>query len=349
MTAIRDMDMYGGSSRFEAHSTLAPLLSRTFRPEHLLFESDDLDETRTLVADVFCPHTLIQKNPRGRLNAFQYLATANAVSLSYMGYGADVLVDPGCLESFFLVQMPLEGQAEISIGSRSFMTGTRTASIQAPTESLKMRWSEDCRKLVVRIDRRALELQLSHLLGRSLSEPLVFDPVLDMTSANGRVWWQQVMAALEAMPHTAGLPCGGLLGAQLDHGLMTSLLFLQPNNYWPQLRARMAPAVPRHVRLAEEYIRAHPDEDIGMEKLAALCGTSPRTLYAAFKLHRGVSPMQMLRDIRLERARDDLLRQTEQTTSVTDTALRWGFTHLGRFAVSYKKRFGESPYQTLRR
>lgn len=349
MTALLERGSHTRGAHIQASSALAPLLSRTFRPEHLLFESDDLDETRSLVADVFCPHALIQKDPRGRLSAFQYLATANAVSLSYMGYGADVLVDPGCLESFFLVQMPLEGQAEISIGSRSFTTGTHTASIQAPTDSLKMRWSPDCRKLVVRIDRRALELQLSQLLGRSLSEPLVFDPVLDMTSTQGRVWWQQVMAALEAMPHTAEQPCGNLLGAQLDHGLMTSLLLLQPNNYWSQLQARMAPAVPRHVRLAEEHIRAHPDHDLTMDALARLCGTSARTLYAAFKLHRGVSPMQMLRDIRLERARDDLQRHTEQTTSVTDTALRWGFTHLGRFAVTYKQRFGESPYQTLRR
>ena len=29
--------------------------------------------------------------------------------------------------------------------------------------------------------------------------------------------------------------------------------------------------------------------------------------------------------------------------------MKWGFCHLGRFAVEYRRRFGESPSQTLRR
>jgi AraC-like DNA-binding protein len=29
-------------------------------------------------------------------------------------------------------------------------------------------------------------------------------------------------------------------------------------------------------------------------------------------------------------------------------ALRWGFTHYGRFAAQYRQRFGCSPSQTLR-
>jgi len=34
--------------------------------------------------------------------------------------------------------------------------------------------------------------------------------------------------------------------------------------------------------------------------------------------------------------------------TVTATAERWGFGHLGEFSVMYRKRFGESPSQTLR-
>lgn len=36
-------------------------------------------------------------------------------------------------------------------------------------------------------------------------------------------------------------------------------------------------------------------------------------------------------------------------SSVTSIALDWGFDHLGRFAASYKKRFGETPRETLKR
>jgi AraC-like DNA-binding protein len=34
--------------------------------------------------------------------------------------------------------------------------------------------------------------------------------------------------------------------------------------------------------------------------------------------------------------------------SVTAVAMNFGFFHLGRFATSYRKRFGESPSETLR-
>ena len=53
-----------------------------------------------------------------------------------------------------------------------------------------------------------------------------------------------------------------------------------------------------------------------------------------------------LRAARFERARDEL-RRSEPEATVTDVATRWGFDHMGRFAVEYRRRFGESPSQTL--
>jgi AraC family transcriptional regulator, ethanolamine operon transcriptional activator len=50
--------------------------------------------------------------------------------------------------------------------------------------------------------------------------------------------------------------------------------------------------------------------------------------------------MQAIRRELLDGAEDD---------DVTRVAARWGFTHLGRFASSYQKIFGEKPSHTLRR
>jgi len=58
--------------------------------------------------------------------------------------------------------------------------------------------------------------------------------------------------------------------------------------------------------------------------------------------------MAFLRLVRFERVRDELLRGNESTT-VTAAAMRWGFSHLGRFAAEYRARFKESPSETLRR
>jgi AraC-like DNA-binding protein len=39
----------------------------------------------------------------------------------------------------------------------------------------------------------------------------------------------------------------------------------------------------------------------------------------------------------------EALQRTRDNASATDIAMAWGFYHLGRFAVEYARRFGESP------
>src|SRR5262249_400667 len=53
-------------------------------------------------------------------------------------------------------------------------------------------------------------------------------------------------------------------------------------------------------------------------------------------------------DIGFERARRDLL-QGLPGERIMDVAVRCGFPHFGRFSVEYRRRYGETPSQTLRR
>jgi len=101
-------------------------------------------------------------------------------------------------------------------------------------------------------------------------------------------------------------------------------------------------------KLAVDFIQAHPEQPITIETLAAVCGVSGRTLFAGFAKFMGMSPMRYLRDVRLERVRQDLL-DPSQPRSVTQIATRWGFYQLGRMASDYRKRFAERPRDTLQR
>jgi AraC-like DNA-binding protein len=58
--------------------------------------------------------------------------------------------------------------------------------------------------------------------------------------------------------------------------------------------------------------------------------------------------MRYLRSARLARVREALIR-ADGAASVTDIAMGWGFSHLGRFAAEYRGQFGESPSETFRR
>ena len=84
-----------------------------------------------------------------------------------------------------------------------------------------------------------------------------------------------------------------------------------------------------------------------MAELAERAGVSSRTLQEAFHRELGVTPLEHLRLVRLDRVRRDLLDADPTATSVTDVAARWGFFHLGRFAQAYRSTFHELPSQTL--
>jgi transcriptional regulator GlxA family with amidase domain len=130
--------------------------------------------------------------------------------------------------------------------------------------------------------------------------------------------------------------------------IMTALLLSHPHNYSEALRHLDKPIAPRDVKCAIDYIEARLDYPITVADLVAATGVAGRTLFMHFKEFKGVSPMRYLREARLRQVRRDLLR-AEAGTSVTDIAMSAGFTHMGRFSVAYRKHFGESPSETLKR
>jgi transcriptional regulator GlxA family with amidase domain len=98
-----------------------------------------------------------------------------------------------------------------------------------------------------------------------------------------------------------------------------------------------------------ELMRARPAHAWTAAELAAASSTSVRSLQENFRRSLGTSPLQYLRDLRLEKVRTELLSAERGTATVTQVAARWGFVHLGRFATAYRQRFAERPSDTMRR
>ena len=96
----------------------------------------------------------------------------------------------------------------------------------------------------------------------------------------------------------------------------------------------------------EDYLRKHMGEAISVRDLCRITGSAERTLHMAFREEIGSTPKAYLKVLLLNAARRDL-RAAPNGTTVTEVAIRWGFTHLGWFAHDYKGMFGESPHDTL--
>ena len=101
------------------------------------------------------------------------------------------------------------------------------------------------------------------------------------------------------------------------------------------------------MRRALDYIEANLDRAITLPEIVAATGVAGRTLFKHFRDFKGVSPMRYLRNARFRQVRQALLR-AEPEQNVTAVAMGFGFDHMGRFAVEYRARFGESPSHTIR-
>lgn len=315
------------------------------QPDKEVFNSSDPDEVCSKVGQAFKPHrfTPVQHSAQtcSRLHQF----SMGEVSMHRLKYGGRADVDPECLEDFYLIQMPMDGSAEILCGEKQVITHRQKGVILSPDQQLKMRY-EDCDQLMLRIDRQELEQICSRHLGHRLRQPLEFAPEFD---------WQRSSSWLHTLEYLTQLQRNSpeslnqrLISHQLVELVINTLLTQQPSNYSTELNAPQARLAPRHVRRVEEYIEAHAEETLSPSRLAEIAGVSVRTLHAGFKDFRQMSPMEFLRSVRMQRVHNALMQQ-DNMHSVTETAMQWGFSHMGRFSQEYQRIFGEKPSETRRR
>ena len=314
---------------------------------HLLVHTSDVDEARERVGKVFCAHRLECLSTKRSLDMRQHVARFGNLALSYIAYGTDVSIDPGKLSTFFLVHLIPSGRSEIEIGGSALIGSNTVGAVSSSTTALRMRWSADCAHLVLKIERAALERQLSDLLDDVATRPIEFAPELPVQSGLGAGLRRLIYFVAGELDRDDTLLTSPLGIADIEQTLMTALLAVQPSNYTAALARQAGPATPRHVRRAEELIRSHPERPITVAHLTEASGASARTLFEGFRRFRGTTPMALLRNVRLEQAQADL-KAAPPTENIAAIAFKWGFVHLGRFAQDYRKRFGELPSDTLR-
>ncbi len=321
--------------------------NRFLMGNHRVFESTDLDQTREHIARTYCPHHLSIAQRSGSLAAWLNHKRLTEVGLGIMSYGPEVAISGGEDQDFVLLMLPTRGATEIGLGRNTVQCDPGKAVVACTTELDRMRWSQDCSQLVVQISHSAINRHLTLLMGRPAREPLRFAPEMRLADA-GNSGWNYVMLLLDEVS-SCGAQDAQATVRHLETLLIVKLLESQASNYsdfvTPQAGSRIAP---QHVRRVERYIVDNIEQPIALEDLVAVSGVSARALFDGFRRFRGQSPMALVRSLRLERVRQDLLDARPGDT-VTSIACRWGFFQFGRFAGQYKQAFGESPSQTMRR
>lgn len=307
-----------------------------------ILRTADLSEARAVVGRAFCDHHLDIRRGAALQVSHDHVS-GTEVSLNALGYGAEVDIDPGQLQNFYLLQFAISGRASIRHRGETVEAGPETGTILNPDRDTRMIWGEGCRKLLLQVNRGHLERVAQDLIGADLPGAVRFDPRVDLTSPGGQRLFARVLAAARAA-RDGDLWTGatGLNDAWAERELATVLLESQPSNVSHMLwRTRHTPTS-REMRRALDYLHAHLSEPVRVEDIAREAGVTVRSLQLGFKAAFGLSPMRYLRDVRLDAARYRLSRR-QGRESVTDVAYAVGFSHLGRFSQDYRARFGVSP------
>jgi AraC-like DNA-binding protein len=317
-----------------------------------VLRTSDVDEVREEVARIVAPHQLTPVR-RGPLDAIQTATTLGGLTLFQIGYGADIRIDAEGCGPNYLVKVPIAGTTRMITHGEDVDASVTMGGVLNPDLDVTLDYAADCTQLIMCIPQGRLERQCAQLLGvAELRKPLHFDLGLRLDDEAGQRWLRLMAYARQEASRGAGAGGAGpvaLLTAPLEAMVMNTLLASQRHSYLDSLLRPQSSAAPRHVTRAEAFMEAHAADPLTPGEIAQAVGVSERALYRGFQDFRGLSPMARLKELRLERVHKALLAAEPSSASVTEVALQWGFGHLGHFGEAYRRRFDETPSETLRR
>ncbi len=309
--------------------------------------TNDLDQVRQAVAQYYFP---IQCGVSGRADKF--LFSYNHFSLDGISFSTSHVYENFYFESeatenaYILQCAMLNGGCEISYGNSTVRIHKNGGgSMISPFDKCTWKYDTGQVQLVVRVKREYLEAYFRALIGRDLAAPLVFQHQMDTTLPRLGGLRNLLYYMAEDIERDGGVIHFPLVRERLKELLVNSLLYAQPHNYSDLLNSTVKPSGPNFIRQVEEYIEAYAGQPIRLQDLASIVGVSIRSLQAGFKRYRQKSVTEFIKDVRLTRAHD--LLKNSPHLSVTNVAYQCGYNHLSQFAMDYKKKYKERPFETL--
>jgi transcriptional regulator GlxA family with amidase domain len=187
---------------------------------------------------------------------------------------------------------------------------------------------------------------LTALTGRPLGRHLDFKPAMRLKEPHLGGLTAILDCALKIIAGSVENTNAFVL-AELEQALIVALLTASDHNCRHLFDAPVSRGVPWQVRRVEEYIEANWERPVAIEEMAALTGSSARTIFRAFQRTRGYSPMEFSKQIRLCKARD-MLRSDDRSRTVMEAAFACGFSDLSHFSRDFSRAFGDTPSSVLK-
>lgn len=311
-------------------------------------DTSSLEEARELYGRFSTPIRIDQTDRKTPFHWRGNRVSLGPITLTAQAYGGAFSATAETAPDLFSISFPLSsvrGEASNDGESGAIAKG-RATWLASPSGRTTFHLGTRYRGLQLLVGSAEMEAALTALTGTQRTSALAFERRLSLESGVGASVDRLVRFAADEVDQGGSLVTSPLVAARFADAILFNLLLDHPHNHSEQLRTRRASAGPEYVRKTAEYLAANVARPVRLGELATLTGVSVRALQLGFLQHRGCTPMEFLRERRLELARTKLLLHG---ASVSDVARECGFAHLGRFSAQYRARFGELPSDTRRR
>jgi AraC-like DNA-binding protein len=313
------------------------------------WHSRDPAEAQHILSSVYAPHDLAVSKGGPFTFEFRLLDTPH-LTAGLSTFRTDVTIEVPPPSTFYCLCLAPRGTVGTRSGDRATTVSTTTAAVLNADEPWCFAdWSNTL--MSVRIRRTDLEDDLAAMTGRRVERPIVFSEPLDLRDRPGREFAQIVRNVQGALGESGRMAQRHpAIASRLGALLRSAMLVAFPHNYSDLLSGEHSENhVPQSIRRVIEAVEHDPMQVATAAAAARIAHLSLRALESGFERHIGVSPITYVRQVRMARARQDLLNGDPENDTVSAVAHRWGFGHAGRFASAYKQRYEEAPSQTLRR
>lgn len=301
------------------------------------------------VGRILGPHRLTTVDTSSPLDARLYTHRLSDVSISFLTYGAEVVMQPDSATTYFAIHLPLTGTSTIGRDGDQFPSTPALALVVSPGDDIPVRWHSGCAKLIVRIERGAAEARLASLLGECVRHPLRFERKMDTTHGAGAFVSNALRHFAAQLDRERGLFDNEAFGRAFERMLITELLLGHQHNYSGQLNAVPRPARSREVDHAVALLESYPEQPHTVTGLAEQVAVSARSLQRGFHVQLGTTFQEVLQDIRLRRVHDELRAAHPDDVTVSEVMAKWRLPVKGDTYAAYRRRYGETPMCTLKR
>ncbi|MFC9083340.1 AraC family transcriptional regulator [Streptomyces sp. NPDC057062] len=250
--------------------------------------------------------------------------------------------------SSYWIQLPTAGQHESRHRDVTLMATPGTAAVYQPHGgTFRGRFGVGYRGVCVRLDAGPVGAAFERLVDRPLRQRLSLQHAMDVSTGRGRTWAAFMLSVCRQLAMPDSLLTEPMVAAPLTESLLHGFVLATSHSYSGLLTQSALSVGPRCVRTALDLIEADPKAPWTVTLLAEQCQVAVRTLQLAFRRHLDTTPMEYVRKVRFRRAHEELLAADPDIVTVAAVARRWGFGHPGRFATSYRRIYGRTPFDAL--